>query len=749
MRSLTIALILLTAATAEAAGYKRGLTHRPRATFDARDAAHVTRTRDRILAQQRPWADAYAALRDLAENGTVVAHGAHPWRSQPDKWAVLYGREVQNGLVARAKAAVAWLGVNGVDPAWRPLPRLPGQATPEGWLRQQARESAAIIDGMFDRFPGWKGWGVLNRGIVSSESLMVHAQAWDLLAALPGSWGLSLSRGRSNLIDLAEDHQLYAPIVSAEKDNHRIRIDSGVAVAGIVFGDHAASRWWKPWTWFEDPADWVGRAERTLDPERSGSHLRHQVESGAYAEGTAYHAYAEELYSPFMMAYTRFDGAKPLLQSARLDRAHRWNVALRLPDGLRAPVDNAGLTSFRSGYVVNRLARGSRDAAQRQLMGWDWVDQGYAGITGSRALDLLAAYDPSDADAQAIATYAAPAASAFLADEGEAALRSGGGRDAAFAMLTAERGSARTAGTGHDAADPLHVFVYAEGDVIALSPGYAGFSQVTRTNQARHHNLVLVDGKGPRAARKTLLGYRASDADATLEAASPRTFDGPRLRSAEGRTEYEGVTLRRTLTLIGDRALVIEDRAESSRDHDLTLLYHAPAGGNRQTPATLTGLGLSFLTQTRQAPVEVATDTTRGAPRLALGREFDALGGGGTEHAVLQATVRARRANLLTIVVWGPPGSAPAAPVRLATRPGSTALAGTWAQSTIIAVSQEAPGAFTIPASATTPEVETDGTLAIVHLLNGQLQSVVAHDATLVRVAAQRFTRATAGTIRP
>ncbi len=748
---LTSLLLLLTSGPCQAGGYKTGLTHRPRAAFDGRDAAHLARVRDRIHAQQRPWSDAYAALRDLAEQGATVHHSAHGWKQQSDKWVHLYGQEVDNGLVARAKATVAWLGAQGVDPPWRPLPRLAGQTTPDGWLRTQARQARDVIDAMYDRFPGWRGYGVLTRGIVSADSLMVHAQAWDLLAACPRAWALDLDRPKARLVAFAEDHQFYAPIVSAEKDNHRIRIDAGVGVAGIVLNDHTRARWWKPWTWWEDPADWVRRPEKTLDPERRGGHLRAQIESGAYAEGMAYHAYAEDMYSPFMLVYTRFDGARPMLQSARLDRAHRWSVALRLPDGQRPPVDNSPLASFRTGYLVNRLPRGSRDAAQRALFGWDWADQGHPGARGARALDLLAAYDPSDADAQAIATHAAPAASAFLRAEGQAVLRTGGGRDAAYALLLAEHGSARQAGGGHDDADPLAYFVYAEDDVIAVDPGYGGFPQVTRTNKAAHHNLILVNGEGPRAAKRGLFGYKPSPTDAFLEATSPRTFDGPRLRSAEARTEYEGVALRRTLTLVGDRALVIDDRAEASRDKDLTALFHASGGGNKQGAATLTGLGLSFVTHRRAVPVEVAVDTTRGAPRLSLGRQPDHMGGGqgAGEHAVLEATVRARRANVLTLLVWGKPGQAPTAPVHLATPQGASALAGTWGTTTVIAVTQEARGALVLPATTTTPEVETDGTLAVLLLDQGQLAAVVAHEATVLRAGATRFTRATPGTIRP
>jgi hypothetical protein len=389
---LALSVVTALAAPAQARGYKTNLQHRPRLTFDGRDAAHITRTRDRILARQHPWADAYEALRDLAETGRIKPNGTSGWQNQGDKWAVLYGDEVGNGLIARAKATVVWLAEQGVDPAWRPLPKLPGQATSQGWLQQQAQEAKAEIEGMYAKFPGWRGYSVLNRGIVSAESLLVHAQAWDLLAALhaplaPGG----LDRGRDLLTGFAEDHSVYAAVIGLEKTNHIIRLAAGLGVAGIAFNDHDRYRWWKPGTWWSDPADWVERGERTCDAERRGGALFHQVESGAYAEGTAYHSYAEDLYSPFLQAYTRFDGDRPLLQSARLDRVHRWSVAIRMPDGARPPIDNAPISSFRTGYLVNRLPRGSRDAAQRALFGWDWTDQGYADIRGAPALDLLAA----------------------------------------------------------------------------------------------------------------------------------------------------------------------------------------------------------------------------------------------------------------------------------------------------------------------------------------------------------------------
>lgn len=758
---LPAALLLTLAAPLQARGWRRDIAHRPRATLDARDAGHLARLRDRLLAREAPWAAAYEHLRDLAETGRAVPHGQSGWRGQPDRWAALYGREVQNGLVARAKAAVAWLATQGVDPAWRPLPRLPGQATPQGWLRAQAAEAAAIIGGMYDDWPGWRGYAVLNRGIVSGESLLVHAQAWDLLAGLPASLRPPLQEAGERIAALAEDHCFYAPLVGHMHNNHPIRVAAGLVVAGVVRNDHDRYRWWKPWTWDADPADWVRRGERELDPERRGSDLRRQAGSGAWAEGTSYHAYSADLYAPAHWAYVRAGGAAmdPFL-SGRLARLSDWSLAIRLPDGRRPAIDNAALSAHVAGaYLVNRLARGSRDADQRRRLGWDWVDQGQPGLRGSRALELLAAWDPDAADLAAIAASGPPGGAAFLAEEGAAVLRAGSGRQAAHALLLAEHDAAREDGFGHEDVDPLAFTLWAEGDAIALDPGYPGWTRVDETRAAGHHNLILVDGEGPPGPRN-LLGWRARGADAWLLPADPRTYDGRALDSAAARTEYRGARIARTLTLLGGRALVVEDLVEARRPCDLTALYQAGGGATKPGRATLGALGLSYVTAVQAVPVEVALASTRGPLRLELGRARDALdgaisAGGRDEHATLRGTVRAERVRLLTLVTWGPAGGAALPlPARLLDRPGATALLGvTGSGTTVVAAAQETAGAaLVLPAAAGHPRIETDGTTLIVALSQaGQVLAAVAQDATRLEVDAAtplRLARSGAGALR-
>lgn len=747
MRTLTLALGLtfLLAPPLAARGWRRDISHRPRATLDGRDAAHLARLRAHIQAQEAPWSLAYAHLRDLAETGQVRAHGSWGWKGQPDKWAALYGQEVQNGLIARAKAAVVYLATQGVDPPWRPLPKLPGQATSQGWLTQQAAEAARAIEGLYDDWPGWRGWSVLNRGIVSAESLMVHAQAWDLLAALPSGLRPRLDAAQEKVTNLAEDHCFYGRLLDVDKTNHPIRLNAGLASAGVIMNQHDRYRWWKPWTWDADTSEWVERGEQRLDPERRGSALRHQIESGAYGEGTSYFNYAASLYAAFHWSYQRAGGSgfRPLV-SARLDRVDRWGAAIRLPDGRRPSVDNAPLSRFgHAAYLVNRLPQGSRGADQRRVLGWDWVDQGYPEITGARALELLSAWDPDAADLAAIAGTARPAQSVFLREEGTAVLRAGPGAGDACAVFLAEHGSAREAGGGHEDVDPLAFALFAEEDALALDPGYAGWGSVGQTHAAEHHNVVLIDGQGPRTPGRPLwvLPWKARDADAFLDPSGPRAWDGRALDSVSGTSEYCRARIERTVTLLRGRALVIEDLVDPRRTCDVTVQLHAGGGGTKPGRAALSPLGLSFLTLKKAVPVEVALASTRGSPRLALGQARDAVSGdfspgGRDQHAVLRGTVRADRVRVLTLVTWGPAGAAaPPLPVRLLDRPGATALLGVSGSGTrVIAAAQEAPASLVLPASAQTPRIETDGTSLIVALENGAVVAAVAHDATVLQV---------------
>ncbi|HVY61242.1 MAG TPA: hypothetical protein VHF22_06280, partial [Planctomycetota bacterium] len=499
MRVLAVILgVALLAGEARAATYFHPeLTHRPRLGFDGRDPGHVARLVAHVSAQEQPWAATYAAIRDRAERGAIVPYGSSGWDTKPDKWAVLYGQEATNGQVAAAKAAVAWLYSQGLDPAWRPLPHLAGEATPAGWAKAQAAQAARTIEGMYPSWPCYKGNDVIDRGIVAADELASHCEAYDLLAALPASLRPSLAAAEKRIGGLAADLNFYYFTVDVQKNNHSIRVASALGLAGLTINTFDEYRWWNPATAWKRPAAWVAKAEDNLHPSAASSVLCYQTSTGAYAEGTSYYDYAADLYLPFFFAYDRFlSGAGvPFLRSDGVTNVARWSLDLRLPDGRRPAVDNATVhADFTPGYFLSRAAGGARSAADQAAFLWDFDRQGHPGMTGARAISMLAAFDPAPSVVQAAAALASPwgaQPTRFLDAQGAAVLRSGAGAADAYALVDAQHGDVRTRGAGHESVENGAYTFFARGDFVTIDPGYPGFTDVAKVNKGEQRSMVL------------------------------------------------------------------------------------------------------------------------------------------------------------------------------------------------------------------------------------------------------------------
>lgn len=698
--------------------YFRGdLQHRPRLVFDSRDGAHLARVIDHIDKKEQPWTAAYEALRDDAEKGVVVSHTQSGWKSQKDKWAVLYGRETENGRVARAKAAVAWLYVKGLDPAFRPLPRLPGDATPDGWVKKQAAESVKIIEGMYDDWPCWRGASVMDRGIVAADSLVGHAQAYDFLAALPAPYAVSLDTADRRLGELAGDFHFWLFTIKGQKSNHGIRVASGLGTAAIVLNRHDRYRLLKPGTWYERPSRWIKHAAKLLHPTDKGSNLAYQLETGAFGEGTSYHRYAADLYLPFFFGYDRFlsGGGVPFLKSDPVNDAAAWSLDLRLPDGRRPVVNNATVGhDALVGILLSQVPGGARSDRDQTNLLWDWQKSGYPGAGGSRSLELLGAFDPKPSVVAAAGALVSPWAdpTRFLDRQGEAVLRTSAGPDAAYCLVMARHGAARTHAGGHSSVDNGAFTFFARGDFVTIDPGYAGFTRVKETYKGEHRSLILVDGKAPSPAHKPLGIFRwvSGGEDASL-VAGPRTQSGPDVRSAEVATSYEGATLRRTVALVQERYLLVEDRCTSSKDRDFTSQVQTNAGAAKKRPVTTSGTTARFGTARLDLPVCVGGAAT--APlSLDSASAFDATGDSPEGHDALRFKARGKSVTFLTAIAVEAPGKTPV--VESVALSSGTALRISTGGRVDVAISNPNGALLAVPATATTREVVTDAAFAIV-----------------------------------
>jgi hypothetical protein len=718
--SLLCALLLAAPALA-GPGWETSKTHRPRLAFDGRDAAATQRVVNRIAQQQQPWANAYRSLRNLAENGATKDHRSSGWKQRSDAYAGLYADETRNGSVASAKALVAWLYSKGLDPAWLPLPRLAGQATPEGWVRQQAAEARSIIEGMYDDWPCWRGFKVLNRGIVAADSLTTHCVAFDFLAALPGAWRGNLSTAEKRLGDLASDLSFYWKAIDGYDSNHSMRVASGLGIAAVTLNRHDRYRWTKPGTWWHRPKGWIRKSLKNVHPTRRGSDLCYQGRQGAFAEGSSYYHYALDLVMPFAFAYERFTGASgvPLLSSDTYSDLARWGVNLRLPDGRRSQVDNARL--FKDtipAYFLSRIPGGARSQSEREILLWDFRRSGHPGLGGRRAPFLLAAYDP---DAQTIATTDAwqglPYDSSQLIPGG-ATLRSGWGPQEGMVMVQAQSGELRKRGGGHESVDNGSYVFSTRGDLITLDPGYFGFTGVTKTNRGEHRSLVLVNGKAAKHAHQPLgfLPWRSRGVDTKIQRGD-RTRFGSEVRSVAVESKYRKATIERTVALVDASYLLVEDRCRARRTKTYTTQVQANAGAAEQRPLSRSGAVVRYETRKERIQVCVGASASSALSTRTSVRE-SSIGEGPNGHEAIEYSARGKRVRFLTAIATAAPGAAAPEVAALSLSGGAVGLR-VAVEGHVDLVISNPGGAVQVPATAGSAAFSSSHELVVVRFQNG------------------------------
>ncbi|MHC4392489.1 MAG: hypothetical protein ACYS22_14410 [Planctomycetota bacterium] len=702
-------------------------THRPRLGFDGRDPAHTQRVIDRIERGEQPWKRGYETLRDLVDVGVVVPHGSHNWRGQSDRWRALYDQEAANGRVAQAKAAVAWLYSQGLNPTWRPIP----SSDPDGWARAQASQAGAIVEGMYNHWLPQQGVRVLQAGDAMAATLTAHCEAYDLLAALPATLRPQSDRMRTaevRIADLAADVSWWFFSIDGRYDHHHLRIAAALGTAAITVNDLQYYRGGNPTTWSYRPRKWMERAEKAMHPIGPKSALRFQMATGAYAEGSGHYRYAADRLLPFMFAYASFlsGGGVPYLQSGIVNEAALWACDLQLPDGRQAAVDNATYaTDPSSGYLLSRVTAGARSPADQAALLWSYERAGFPGFDGPHAYGLLAAYDPAPSIVQLAAGLAGPRPqpSRFMTAQGQAVLRSGWAPGDAFCLVSAEHGEARKHGQRFEAVDNGHHQYFNHGDLITISPGHAGLARAEEVNGPVHHSLVLVGGKGPKPPARPLgvAHWAARGDDATIIAGSRTRAGGVASGGVSGLastvqvdSRYRSADLRRTLALLGDRYLLIEDSCRSRLPgrRRFSSLVHVNAGAAKARPLQRTPYGFRFETNRGRVPVCVGGASNQSLTVSSVSA-FDSNGEGPAGHDVVRFDARGHKVTFLVAVASNAPGGA-APDVRSIPASGAAVLRIEAGGRVDIAISNPRGRRISIAATQGTAAIDTDLDLVVV-----------------------------------
>ena len=364
----------------------------------------------------------------------------------------------------------------------------------------------------------------------------------------------------------------------------------------------------------------VGAGGAFDDPSR----FTKQTEYGGFGEGPAYLQYSAELYLPFMLAYHRFIAGEPanqtftysdwltqydlvvpdLISSDRVRRIHEWNLRIALPNGQSPNIkDTDRGYFFYSGLLANDLV--DDPVAMKQVWAADAALAGYA--SGSRLVEYFVYYDHSLFDDTVNPGLVFGLPSSASAEEGNIVMRSDWGVNALYLHLLADHrwvagenpeiiGGVRY--PNHQQEDNTSFLIYGYGDYLAIDSGYGSFPLRGHVGKATNHNVVLVDGQGPKE---------------TTEAFLIDVSRGGLTETATVSSTYENATVTRSAVFVDNRYFVVVDEVRSATSHRYDWQLHG--NNNPDTPNSLRRVDGSYLWTTpagRQLLVHVSNTSPGG-----------------------------------------------------------------------------------------------------------------------------------------
>jgi len=532
--------------------------------------------------------------------------------------------ELRKASTARAAAWLVWLD-RTLDEAGAVVP-FPTEAA-----RRELGTRAVELMRTMRTTSRAKGLVGSVEDIFTAQDLHCWADTFDLLAAsgmLAGARA-ELAQALADLTaDFFADFELENWLYTRSLvNNHRSKSAAAVGLAAIslngeVWEAPAADGRYEPERWVDFALQYVDFTIRDALTDADGG----------FQEGGGYITYSGIDHLPFLWAWNRYTGAAsrtitwhqdtaPFLVVGQtepyevpdmwsdevLARQLLWAIRTQAPDGSFLPFDDStpGARLFWGAFV-------SGDFEHAGLFRWAWELNGLS-AGGSVATEpfLVAAFD--DAVAPLDPVGSGLARHQILRHAGQAVLRSDWSRTGLHLTLLAEHGKAAGRAQtrwgqiidgvgGHEHPDPLSIMLYAGGEALIIDSGYLGWGDHEKVWGATHHNLILVDGRGPASPTLLLPPFEAGPdggirlTDPTVEGGWKVAPDGeawlvasdvdtPGLAFAEAVTRYEvdapSTDLRRRAVRLADRYVVLHDRVvvEAGGEHTFTHLLHVHCGG--------------------------------------------------------------------------------------------------------------------------------------------------------------------------
>ncbi len=665
----------------------------------------------------------------------------------------------------KSKAAKNWAFLYAID---RTLTG--GVATP--FASAAARQAAGDHAGEFllAMYTTSRIAATFDDDINTSEEILNYATAYDTLLGAGYPFTPEDDAAiEANLValtsDLYEDYRGLDPQVGSSAvfltNNHRTKSGAAMAIAAIALAEYTPAPGSDP-THIAEPADWFAYGIAQVDRVLRFAYLSGD---GAYSEGPYYARYSGQNHLPFLRAVDRLAGGAPgpvfglaqpnLWRHPLFARHQRWMLDTMLPDGSMAHIDDGNVGRS---YYYGMLS----SLADAPLFHWAWAN-GREPFVAEGSIDLAAdqivGYDDTIA-------AAAPTGSptSFYIEGGNAMLRQDWSRDAVLALILGEHGIANefardeqgrgiVVSASHEQAEPGAFNLFAFGEQLAIDPGYFTFPERDLVAKPQHHNIVLVDGKGPVDPFGATLSWSDRNAEPRADGQSTitRTLDTGFLDAATVSSSYAGTPAIVTGTAVqtvppahvtrrflfpDHRYLVIADSVRSKRSRLFTWLLHGNGGPGSDGTFAATPNGATWTI--RAARLDGAIAIGGAAPVFSTTSELhEVYDRGQRSHTALHAS--ANGSNLRSVMLALPTRATDAAPeVTTLTVPGGAGLAFRDVAGDRVALAvHRAPGQgeTTLEVSAWgLREATTDGSVwSFDAHLGGALRSAFADDARVLR----------------
>lgn len=424
-----------------------------------------------------------------------------------------------------------------------------------------------------------------------SKELIDYLIAYDLLRGA-GESAAALVSSQAKLQEFAG--HLYAqsttPLATpygsftfygTVKNNHTLMTAAALGMAAVVLSEATSP------DASQQPTSWAGAGLYHIDNVlwRDAQRQSDSTQVAGYSEGPYYLKYALLNCLPFFralgnflpdntVAYT-FGSTTRRLRNPYFDPKYTllydWLTAILLPDGRLPALEDSyvdlgvpelaltGQAQYAKPMYFSKLTGTNMNSALAQLRDVT-VDM--------RAAWLAAAVRPTPQNQPALTVLPA---------SGNLVFRSGNDSLATYLHVYGRGGRAEANAGGHSQGDASSFILHAQGQLLALDPGYLSYARRAEVGQATNHNLVLIDGAGP------ALG--TPGAGGAVPASIQHPLQTSQLTYGEVTTAYQGASLTRKTLFIRGTYFLLADAVQAAAAHAYTWQLHGYglAGGTAAT----------------------------------------------------------------------------------------------------------------------------------------------------------------------